>query len=117
MTSLAASPSVPKSDSPARDARKPRPRPRRSIRLVLGSHPDGHGLVWITVGKKVDPYWLSCLPAAAGERAFCLEKPDGQIHHVALLADGQTCDCPGFTYRGRCKHVAGLAALVHAGKL
>jgi hypothetical protein len=67
---------------------------------------------------KAEWYWLAELDTPLG-RGFRLTKwSDGAGYDVLLALDGRhTCDCAGHSYRGRCKHVDGLAALVMAGRL
>jgi hypothetical protein len=73
----------------------------------------------LTVG-----YYLRELDVDFG-RGFELEKfhtepaTDGdRVYHVHLDAQlGDSCTCPGGSYRGKCKHVDALAAMVAAGKL
>ena len=40
------------------------------------------------------------------------------IYHVRCERPGlATCDCPGGTYKGRCKHSAAILKLIELGKL
>jgi hypothetical protein len=118
MTSLAATRPAPKSTP---KARKPRPKPARSIRwlTVPISPKKPYAAVRITVGQLVTEYFVTEIGAAEG-RGFELEKidhaPTGQPtgrYHLNLLPDGRhTCDCLGHTHCGHCKHVEGLQALL-----
>jgi hypothetical protein len=77
------------------------------------------------VGGEHFGYWISELPTAIPGRAFHLTR----FGHTGDDADGDyrvlvgsnpadtSCECKGWAYRGRCKHTAGLAALVAARKL
>ncbi len=38
-------------------------------------------------------------------------KDVGAIYDVFIAAEYPTCDCPGFVYKGRCKHVQSFTAL------
>ena len=99
-------------------ARKPRPKPARSIRLVLGFNAEGrNAVVRIAVGKAVSDYYLHRLVSDYGT-GFRLEKfGSDETYAVNLNGQKSTCECKGFLRRNHCKHVDGLAALVKAGKL
>jgi hypothetical protein len=107
--------------SVTRPARKPRPKPARSIRLKQ-LPADGHsGVIKITVGKATTGYYLDLLPSDFG-RAFRLTKfvtqqePDGENAYDVLL-DTDTgrhqCGCKGFCRYQTCKHTAGLLAIAN----
>ena len=98
--------------------RKPRPRPARSVRLVVAPAPDCAGVVRIAVGRAVAEYLLTEVPADFG-RAFRVEKvcfDAPAAYHVNIDGDRKQCDCPGHS-TGHCKHADGLAALIAAGRL
>jgi hypothetical protein len=46
------------------------------------------------------------------KKAFRLRKQTGdrQVYDVCLTAHGPECDCKGFLYRRRCKHIRMLTA-------
>lgn len=101
----------------SRKSRKPAKPVARTIRKTAP------GQVVITVGGLGDSYGLAEVPCggAFDGRGFVVEKfgsADGP-YHVFLSRSGQddTCDCPGGTYRGRCKHMHGLRKLLELGKL
>jgi hypothetical protein len=97
--------------------RKPRPKPARTVRLVLPPTPTMPGIVQITVGGKATDYFLSPIPADFGT-AFRLEKVgDGEAYNVNLDGDKRSCECKGHQRHGHCKHADGLAALIAAGQL
>ena len=99
--------------------RKPRPKPARKIRLCLPPAPSGWGVVEITIGRKVDNYFLRRIGSDFGD-GFRLEKFSGQggeSYDVHLSDQGHQCECLGFLRHGRCKHVAGLAKLRNLGKI
>ena len=100
--------------------RKPRPRPARSVRMVLSPSALHAGLVRIAVGKASNDYLLERLPSDFGA-AFRLVKVlgDHDAYHVCLDGERSLCDCKGCASAksGRCKHIDGLQALVNAGKL
>src|SRR5262249_19062438 len=100
-------------------ARKPRPKPARSIRLLLPPLAGAPGLVEITCGKLACRYWLVPL-ASDYSRAFRLDKfgGDGRESYAACLGGPQSvCERPGHTDHGHCKHCDGLQALVDHSKL
>lgn len=75
----------------------------------------------IRKGKAEDLYTVRELPVGAGfdGRGFALLKDRTGEHHNTFLADtGQdSCDCPGGTYTGRCKHLDALRHLIDSGRL
>ena len=107
--------------APARQ-RKPRPKPARSIWLVLAPTHTMPGICRITVrrGRTVEAtdYHLAGIPSDFG-RAFRLVKILGEHtgYHVNLDGERSSCECKGHLAHGHCKHVDGLAALVRAGRL
>jgi hypothetical protein len=40
------------------------------------------------------------------------KKSDPKTYTVTMTAKGFTCDCPGFKFRGKCKHVEGIGRTV-----
>lgn len=68
--------------------------------------------ITFTVGE--DSYTVMPLPPAPhrGQTAFRLRKQNGDqhVHDVRLTDHGPRCDCRGFQYRHRCKHIAMLRA-------
>jgi hypothetical protein len=80
--------------------------------------------VELTVGTSRTAYYLQPLPSDFG-RAFRLTKfagtpgtdKEAAAYEVCLDGPGSQCSCKGYLRHGRCKHVAGLLALVAAGKL
>ena len=101
-------------------ARKPRPKPARTIRLAVPLNGEGkNGVVRIAVGRAADDYLISRVPSAFGS-GFLLEKvgdAEGAAYHVHLSGEGPSCECRGFLRWDRCKHADGLAALQQHGKL
>jgi hypothetical protein len=107
--------------TPAPKQRKARPKPPRSVRLVVEPSAEESGVLIITVGKQTFPYFVDEIPSDFG-RAFCLSKFTGESYAVNLgdAVNPPSCECLGFQrwgHRGPCKHLAGLTALVHAGRL
>ena len=97
--------------------RKPRPKPARSIRLMVRPTDETAGVVRIAVGKDSADYILTVIPADFG-RGFLLEKiGHEESYHVNIDADRRTCECQGYLRHSHCKHSDGLAALIAAGQL
>ncbi len=99
--------------------RKPRPKPARSIRLMVRPSPETSGVVRITVGKDAQDYILTAVPADFG-RGFLLEKVSFDApaaYHVNIDSHKRTCECHGYNRWQHCKHSDGLAALIAAGRL
>jgi hypothetical protein len=95
------------------------PPPARAIRLVRPPTLDGVGVFSVRVGEESTFYTLREIPCDIGGRGFAVHRLGlGALYHVRV-GDPQdcSCDCPGFTYKGRCKHVLGLLALVKRGQL
>jgi hypothetical protein len=106
--------------SPARQ-RKPRPKPERTVRLAVEPTAEKSGVFIITVGKETFPCFVDEISADYG-RAFCLSKFDGTSYDVNLGDEQhpQSCECKGhlrWGHRTVCKYLAGLKALVEAGRL
>ncbi len=98
--------------------RKPRPRPERRAHLIIAAEPGRPAAVELSVGKQSGAYLVTEIRTDLGGRAFAVEKiSTGEVYHARVAPDVRTCDCPGGTYKGRCKHSDGLAALIEAGRL
>jgi hypothetical protein len=106
--------------APARQQRRPRPKPERRIRLEVPPEFNGLGIVRIMVGKEHADYFLTLLATDFG-RGFKVEKiglhENDPPYHVNIDADKHSCECKGFLRHGHCKHADGLAALIAAGQL
>ena len=91
----------------------------RTIRLVRP--PDGHGVgvFCISEGKTSQFYAFCEIPCEIGGRGFAVHRLGlGNLYHVRIgRPDDSTCECLGFLRWGRCKHVAGLRALIRQGLL
>jgi hypothetical protein len=101
-------------------ARRPAPRVARLSPPVNGCH-----ALELAVGKDVCRYWLEPLASDFG-RAFRLEKwdttpgTDEEQSAYELVIDPagfSSCTCKGWCRHQRCKHLAGLAALIAEGRL
>jgi SWIM zinc finger len=101
------------------DKTAPPPKPGRSIRLIRAPDRDGVGVFCVTVGGDNGYYVLRELPCLIGGRGFEVHRLGlGNLYHVRVgKAEECSCECNGFLYRGQCRHVLGLLALVREGKL
>jgi hypothetical protein len=79
------------------------------------------GVLCLTIRNgDVVSYWLETISHDFGRAAFRLTKLGtlgAEVYSVLLDEDYSTCDCPGHIYKGHCKHVDCLAALVATGKI
>jgi hypothetical protein len=91
----------------------------RTIRLVRPPNADGVGVFCIALGEKCQFYTFREIRCEIGGRGFAVHRLGrGELYHVRVGAPEDTsCECLGFLRWGRCKHVAGLAALIKQGDL
>lgn len=91
----------------------------RAIRLTTGS-PENlgeHFCFAVTANGQEDFYLGVELPTDYG-RGFRIAKETGeQPYDVNLDGRRSTCECPGFAFRGTCRHLQGLYALIRQGLL
>lgn len=95
------------------------PAPARTIRLVRSPAADGVGVFGITADGRMQFYTLHELRCDIGGRGFAVHRLGmGTVYHVRVgKPDDCSCECLGFLRWGRCKHVAGLRALIKEGVL
>jgi hypothetical protein len=93
--------------------------PTRTITLVRGPNRDGVTVFCIAAGDKTQFYTFKEIPCEIGGRGFAVHRlGQGNLYHVRLNGpEDSSCECMGFLRWGRCKHVAGLAALIRGGTL
>ena len=97
-----------------------RTKPPRTVSLTRTTH--GKLVLWITQAGKTRAYILTPVASDWGQ-AFTLGKADngdGSMDTYCVLIDNHhhhSCDCAGFTFRNKCRHVDALLALIRAGKL
>jgi hypothetical protein len=98
---------------------RPTGRKQRSIRLTTGS-PEAigeHFTFCITVDGRCEFYGGVELATDYG-RGFRVHKETGeQPYDVNIDGRRSTCECVGFGFRGHCRHLAGLEALIRKGQL
>lgn len=105
---------------------KPAPKQRQqqpARTATLTTLSNGKLCLWITAGKDTRAYVLQSIPTSWGV-AWQLGKADngdGSMENYCVLIDLEhhrhSCDCAGFCFRSKCKHVEALEALIAAGKL
>src|SRR5262245_12761179 len=90
---------------------------RRTIRLLRAPKEGAPGLFFVNVGEWSAYYVFVELPCEIGGRGFeVLRVGTRRRYHVRVgKARDCSCECRGFTYRRRCRHVAGLRMLVRRG--
>jgi hypothetical protein len=78
-------------------------------------------VLYILRGKESFRYVVEEILCEIGSHGFRLLKQWGvhveAVYHVRLSAEGDTCDCPGGCYTGKCKHTSALAHFVATGEL
>lgn len=91
----------------------------RTIRLVRSPAADGVGVFRVTTGGRDQFYTLREIPCEIGGRGFVVHRLGmGNVYHVRTgPPDDSTCECLGFLRWGRCKHLAGLQALIRERQL
>lgn len=89
----------------------------RSIRLVRSPARDGIGVFHIRAGWKSCFYTFHEIPCEIGGRGFAVHRLGvGQLYHVRVgRREDCSCECLGFLYKQRCRHVLGLLALARRG--
>jgi hypothetical protein len=104
-------------ERPARSkpARKPIP---RTIALELAAtEVSRFAVVRVTEGKKIDRYSVTSAAADYGP-AFTVHKLGTDDEYAVNLDPAHaSCECKGWCRWKKCRHVAGLRALLQAGKL
>jgi hypothetical protein len=83
------------------------------------------GLLTVGTAKAITTYGVTEMETAWEGRAFKLDvirggtDPESEFYHVFAANNPQdrSCDCKGFTYKGHCKHVAAVEALLNSNQL
>ena len=93
--------------------------PERSICLIRSPTRDGVGVFRIRVGSVSVFYTFHEIQCLIGGRGFALHRLGlGQLYHVRIgRREDCSCECLGFLYRSRCRHILGLLALARHGKI
>ncbi len=93
--------------------------PARTIRLVRSPAADGVGVFSITADRQTHHYTIHEIRCDIGGRGFAVHRLGlGTLYHVRVGRPADcSCECLGFLYRGKCRHILGLRALVQQGLL
>jgi hypothetical protein len=94
-------------------------KPTRTIRLVGPPGADGVGALSITVGARTCHYTFCEIRCDIGGRGFAIHRLGlGTLYHTRVGRPSDwSCECKGYLFRGYCRHVLGLLALIRQGKL
>jgi hypothetical protein len=88
--------------------------PIRTITLIRA--PDDRGVfVFRIVAERRTAFYVGReIPCQIGGRGFAVHKLGiGDLMHVRVgRPEDQSCECLGFLRWGRCRHIAGLTALI-----
>jgi hypothetical protein len=90
----------------------------RTIRLLRPPSGDAAGLFFIGVGAWSGYYAFREIPCAIGGRGFRVHRIGTRRHYDVRVGRRSecSCECKGFVYKRRCRHVSGLLTLIkHAG--
>ncbi len=93
--------------------------PQRTIRLERPPDDRGVGVFAIATGKRTHWYAFREIPCEIGGRGFAIHKLGlGNVYYVRVgKVENSSCECMGYLRHHHCKHIAGLRALIRAGKL
>jgi hypothetical protein len=91
--------------------------PARTIRLMRSPDRDGVGVFRVVTPDETVFYTFHEVRCDIGGRGFVVHRLGlGSPYHVRVGTPSESsCECPGFTYTGRCRHVLGLQALMRQG--
>jgi hypothetical protein len=94
-------------------------KPTRTIAMIRPINADGVGVFRISLGSMTWLYALREIPCFIGGRGFVVHRLGlGVPYHVRVgVPRDCSCECLGFLYRNRCRHILGLLALIRTGKL
>jgi SWIM zinc finger len=98
---------------------EPAGKPARTIRLTHAPGPDGIGAFSITANGRTCHYTFREMRCDIGGRGFAIHRLGlGTLYHTrAGRPSDWSCECKGFLFRGYCRHVLGLAALIRERKV
>jgi SWIM zinc finger len=91
--------------------------PARTIRLTHPPDTRGVGVFRITAAGRSHHYTFREIRCDIGGRGFVIHRLGlGPVFHVRVGRPVDcSCECLGFLYRSRCRHVLGLLALIRHG--
>lgn len=95
------------------------PAPKRSIRLLRKPTGGRVGVFCVTVDDAPAFYPFRELPCFIGGRGFFVHRwGTRRSYHVRVgRAEDCSCECLGYLYRRRCRHILGLLTLIRRGRL
>jgi hypothetical protein len=99
---------------------KPFTRPVKTAEHVQAHFGSVAGLGFLlTVGTapKVKSYEVRPLASDFGRAFTVRSRVEGREYSVLIDGHNSTCDCPGHTFTGGCKHLSGLLTLIAEGRL
>jgi hypothetical protein len=90
------------------------PRPVRTIRLLRRPRGDGIGVFCIQYGWERAFYPFREIRCDIGGRGFAVQRwGTRRVYHVRVgQSEDCSCECKGFLFRRRCRHVQGLLMLI-----
>lgn len=91
----------------------------RTINLLRRPNVRRLGVFCICVGDDVALYPFREIPCFIGGRGFAVHRwGTRRFYHVRVGAPVDcSCECLGFLFRRRCRHILGLNTLIRRGKL
>ena len=91
----------------------------RTVRIVCPPNADGVGVFCFDINGKGQFYTFREIWCDIGGRGFAVHRlGQGELYHVRVgKTEDTSCECMGFLRWDRCKHVAGLGALIRKGEL
>jgi hypothetical protein len=90
---------------------------RRTIRLLRPPSPDEPGIFFLDAAEWSAYYAFCEIPCEIGGRGFVVHRiGTRRRYHVRVGRRVEcSCECRGFVYKRRCRHVSGLAMLIRRG--
>lgn len=89
----------------------------RTIEVLFPPSGSESGVIQIRDGNQTDKYFITSVVSEWGP-TFRLEKIGGsEVYEVIIDAGRGSCECKGFGYRGKCRHISGIRALLSRGKI
>jgi len=95
------------------------PRPVRTIRLLRRPKAARAGVFCVRYGHERAFYPFREIRCDIGGRGFAMMRwGTRRLYHVRVGVPGEcSCECKGFLFRRRCRHVQGLLVLIRRGKV
>jgi hypothetical protein len=74
-------------------------------------------LLFVGTTPKVKSYEVTPLASDFGRAFTVRSRVEGREYSVLIDGHRSTCDCPGHTFTGGCKHLSALLSLIREGRL